>query len=238
MGGRVSVQAHLHGRGRGGRRGAEGRRCFTTKQAGNERKQVGKREKLYLFLRECALFCKKVAILLMKSRTFEIKLLSLCSIKHISPFHLPRCGVNIACVVGLRPDASPQSIFDLLNGCAFPPWGAERGSMGVIARSQGPQRRANRVGDGAVGGCRFFISRRGGDVRHDFGSEISLFCRKIAPLHDICFASGLRFWLLVLKTGYFKIYFFRQSVCLIRESSYICSIILKLQCEVCNSTQI
>ena len=177
-------------------------------------------------------------ILLLKFRVFEIKVLSLCSIKHISPFHSPRCGVNIACVAGLRPDASPQSIFDLLNGCAFPPWGAERGSMGVIARSQGAQRRANRVGDGAVGGCRFFISRRGGDVRHGFGSKISLFYRKIVPGRDICFASGLGLRSVVLKTGYSKIYFLRQSVCLIPESHYICSIILKLQCEVCNSTQI
>ena len=110
--------------------------------------------------------------------------------------------------------------------------------MRFIVHAQGAQRRANRVGGGAVGRCRFFISRSCADARHDFGSEISLFYRKIAPLRDICFASGLGFWLVVLKTGYFKIYFFRQSVCLIRESSYICSIILKLQCEVCNSMQI
>ena len=200
-------------------------------KSGNERNST-------CFLWECALFCKKVAILLLKFRVFEIKVLSLCSIKHISPFHSPRCGVNIACVAGLRPDASPQSIFDLLNRYAFPPWGAERGSMGVVARSQGAQRRANRVGDGAVGGCRFFISRRGADARHDFGCEISLFYRKIAPLRDICFASGLGFWLVVLKTVFFKIYFLPQSVCLIPESHYICSIILKLQCEVCNSMQI
>ena len=54
---------------------------------------------------------------MLKFRIFEIKVLSLCSIKHISPFRSPRCGVNIACAAGLRPDASPQSIFDLLNGC-------------------------------------------------------------------------------------------------------------------------
>ena len=100
--------------------------------------------------------------------------------------------------------------------------------MEVIARCKGhnAERTVSAAGLSAV--VDFFISRRCADARHDFGSEISLFYRKIAPLRDICFASGLGFWLVVLKTGYFKIYFFRQSVCLIRESSYICSIILKL----------
>ena len=176
---------------------------------------------------------------MLKFRVFEIKVLSLCSIKHISPFRSPRCGVNIACAAGLRPDASPQSIFDLLNGC---PSRRER-LRSVAPRVSSPgckghnaERTVSAAGLSAV--VDFFISRRCADARHDFGSEISLFYRKIAPLRDICFASGLGFWLVVLKTGYFKIYFFRQSVCLIPESHYICSIILKLQCEVCNSMQI
>ena len=69
-----------------------------------------------------------------------------------------------------------------------------------------------------------FFSSPHRDKHHRFDEKIHSFSLKIDHFSDVCTVVEIFSLPRVLKSVCFKMHFSRQSVCSIRESSYICSI--------------